>query len=360
MDRTSEPARPRPLLCERTGAWLVLGLAVAAVLLPSCGSTAQPAPAAPLGGVVLKSFPKDIPLDLSPSFRALAAAVEDGHDELARRILSTLRARRLTGAQGRAVRELSDAFERILDGRQLVESVRFTLRSEITDLDAGRFRLFLDASHEHPEALTLHFPPAILERLASAIGAGGTQTRHYENRLIDRFDGLELPAGKTVSVPLFGYDVSLGNALALRDEWRLRLHGAGEIVRAGVSYPAKGMPCPASERTVIASFLPTVTVTPATLAEYAGRDALSMPPLIERTVRIPVGRSEETLALLLPIVEALERDDPERLEQLSSSLRWLARVDDPGPSWSRYLRARQQAHAERDAPPRPDLELPIR
>jgi len=303
---------------------------------------------------VLAARPEGVTSALLPAFQSLQAAVEAGDDELAERILDGLRGRLASTGD----HELADSFERILAGRALGRALVFEL-SSYEDEEGRGYRLVLRMSHVLGERLTLAFPPAILERLETAIAPDGTQSRRYDSRSVERFGEVVLAPGRAREVELGRYELPLGRALAVREQWSLRLHAAGEATWRGERYPVPNAPSPCCERERLAPFLPLAEVEPAELASYAAGEEVWMAPLIERTVRVAEERRLEALALLEPLVERWSSEDPERLEHVAPALRWLARVSDPGADWIAVLRSELATSAgSASSPERPRLDLP--
>jgi hypothetical protein len=293
-----------------------------------------------------------VPPELAPAFRALEAAVVGGEDARARRVLAGILARGPTGD----VLELARAFERVLDGRDLVRSLDLRLALEPDAEREGRMRVLLFASHGGTESLRLRLPPGSLEHLVVAVDARGIETRDLGSRIVDAVEELVLAPGRTRRVELARYSVPLGRALAARDQWRLRLR-SGEVEVAGAAYPAADPSVAPCERTLVAAFLPSEPIEPAELARYLrATEELWTPALVERAVRIAPERREEALDLLAPVVRELAASDPERVAAATPALRWLARTGAPGRSareWSRWLALRAEPAVER-----PDLDLP--
>ena len=128
---------------------------------------------------------------------------------------------------------------------------------------------------------------------------------------------------------------------------------SGGIVDADGRYPAMGWPVGPASRTVHAPFLPESPVEPQELVDYLESKSLAgrpieraLPPIMERTVRIPASQREEALGLLRPLVE---RSTPEEIERIVPALRWLARTSSPGGdplAWRAWLRGRGEQRLE--------------
>ena len=115
---------------------------------------------------------------------------------------------------------------------------------------------------------------------------------------------------------------------------------SGVVVEGEQSFPAMWVEVEPLERTVVARFFPTNPVEPAELVRYVQLEDAALAPIMERAVRIPPERSEETLDLLLPVAE---RSTVEELARMVPAIRWLARTTIPASdplAWKEWLRAR--------------------
>ena len=280
-----------------------------------------------------------------PAFDALQAAVDDGEDELARRILAGILARRPPAG----LIEFARGYERILDGRAVLEDLELRLVSEAVGGSDRDFRLVLEASHGRASELVLHLPPTNLRHIVVGIDPHGGESRHLSTEVISALAELTLPPGEVLRHPILDYELTAGGALAVRERWSLEPR-AGEVEVDGRWLPAQNPRVAPAERTVLASFLPRAPVEPAELVRYAARpEAVHMPPLIERTVRIDPERREEALDLLAPLVADLAEADPERLETIAPALRWLSRSVYPGThpqAWADWFAARRTRSEE--------------
>ena len=286
-----------------------------------------------------EQVPTRVRPSLEPAFNALRGAMEDGDDEYALGILDGLRVR----ARGdEELLKVLDSSERILKGRRLVRALNLNLRVEpagigkVGEVPARRFRLLLDVAHGRTDTLVLSLPPGTLERLTVSIDALGSQSKSYQTEALDLFEGLAIEPGRTETVELLTYNVPYGGQVAVRDQWDLQLL-SGEVRRGDEAYPAMRVGVQRCERVSIAPYFPQEPLEPSVLLEYIAGEEIHGPPLIERTVRIDDARREEALELLAPLVEDLERDDPERLAEIAPALRWLARVVEPGTEWGDVL-----------------------
>jgi len=285
-------------------------------------------------------LPRDIDPAFQPAFDALAAAVKDGEDELARRILAGIMARH----PPEHLREFARGYERILDGRALGRELDLALVSEPVVGSAGDFRLVLEAGHGRTEPVVLRLPPAGLRRTVTAIDPSGNESRSLTTAFTPAVEDLSVPPGERVRVRLLDYELELGGALAARERWTLEMH-AGVFEVGGEELPAQDPVVRAAERTRLAPFLPPAPVEPAELARYLAGDELYLPALIERAVRIAPERREEALDALTPVVLRLEQERPARLESAAPALRWLARTgrQDTPAAWAAWFAARRES-----------------
>lgn len=278
-----------------------------------------------------------------PACDALQAAVEDGDEAVARRILASLLARRPPAN----IVALARAYERILDGRVLVRGLRLRLVSLPAEDPGGGLRLALEASHAEEADLILRVPPSNLRRTLVGMDAGGNQSMGLSTRLAADLSDLRLPAGEVVTVAFLEYELDVGGFLAIRERWDLDLR-AGEIELDGRRLPAQGVSVAFAERIAIAGFLPTQAVEPAELLDYVGVEQVYTPALIERAVRIDPSRREEALDLLAPEVARMARSDPERIERIAPALRWLSRSSGQGNQpalWQDWFEQRVESQA---------------
>jgi hypothetical protein len=284
--------------------------------------------------------PRSVEPEFQAAFDALHAAVEDGEEDLARRILADILARH----PPEHLEEFARAYERVLDGRQLGRELSLRLESEPVGGSAGDFRLVLVASHFASQRVVMRLPPAALTRSLVSIDAAGNEGRSSTSEACRALEKLVLPPGERVRVRLLDYELELAGALAVRERWSLEPRSG--VLRLGErDLPAHELPVTAVERTRLASFLPATLVEPEELARALLDPQTPLPALIERAVRIDPERREEALNRLDAAVEELARTSPERLERAAPALRWLARTGRPGNSavaWADWFRARRR------------------
>jgi len=294
-----------------------------------------------------------------PAFDALQAAVDDGEDEVARRILAGIRARRPSAE----VEEYAASFERVLDGRALVRDVDLRLASEPVEGAPGDLLLVLLAAHSRDVDVTLRLPAATLRRGRIAVDARGDDASGMTTETTDALGALRIPAGETVRVPLRAAELRLGGALCVRERWTLSTR-AGFALLEEEELPAQDVAIEPCEVVRLAPFLPTAPVEPAELVRYLqDEQELFVPALMERAVRIAPERRGEALDLLAPVVTRMAGDDPERLTTAAPALRWLARSRDAGGdpvAWSAWFAGRTaKREAVQDAAePEGGLDLP--
>jgi len=296
-------------------------------------------------------------------FQALAAALDEGEDELAQALVAGLRARALTAQEEERVASA----ERVLRGRELVRSLELALASEPVPDAEGRYRLVLVAHSTAAQPLRLHLPPCDLKRSRASMDALGVEGLEFESKVSPALAELRLVPGVEERVELVSYDLPLGRALGVRERWRVETR-SGEIECAGEILPAARVKIAGCERERLSPLLEPGSVAPGTLGE---RLAASEPPgrraLLELAMRIPSTERETAVHALAPVVADLARRAPERVVAAEPALRWLTQNRDIGPDaagWARYLEARVAAGAgepdrEREND-RLDLPAPLR
>jgi len=316
-------------------------------------------------------------VDLDPSFlpslSMLERAVQAGDDREARAILDHIAMRRPRGR----IADLVEGYRRILDGREIVGSVRLALefRPEALPSDAAgkamasqapkdaRFaRLYLVARTQLSRAIELEPGPGTLVVTRTVVGSNGLQQDQTDTRTWTSIRGLRIEAAHPAEVPLgffFAVPPETGFATRLRFDLELR-SGDVRLADAGSS-TAKPLPAmrlrvePAEERALATSLESLGAAAPEELAALA-KSSTSLDPIVALKValRIPPEARARTLDLLAPLVEATPIDV---VRALVPSLRWIALTGDPGsdPSaWRAWLREREA----RKKPERQDLVLP--
>ena len=287
-----------------------------------------------------------------PGFEALRNAVEAREDATARRIAAGLRARveleRDLGVDGDATRnalDLLDGFDRILEGRALVDSLELEL--VVRESDGPAAEVVLRARTTRATRIELRPGAAELRvhRVTLSV-TDGKEARGVVTQGVGGLEALALDSQGWAEVALGRFPTVLpGNALASRTRFGLTLR-AGTVVEEGRALPAMDVPEVVAERVDLAPYLPTAPVEPAELAAYAARGDGSFPALLERTVRILPERRAEALDLLTPVVRPMT---PEQITRLVPTLRWLAPTGYPGrdpEAWRRWLEARARSAAE--------------
>jgi hypothetical protein len=343
--------RPRARLCAG-GAGLALALLVAA-----CGSTPE-RPGTPRRYVFGGAEPGQ-PRTNQAAFLALQNAVEERADDLARRLIAGLRRRSLVEDE----RELLAAYERILDGRGLVDTLELELST--VERENGTTVLVLGLSSRAGVPLTLRLPPADLEHLRVAVDARGLEGRELGTRLIDALGDLELPVEERVELELGAVTRNLGRAVAARDTWRLTPR-SGEILLGDTAYPAGHLPHPRHELVTLAEGLEQA---PASAEELAERFAAALlaeepigPELLGLAVRLPREELPAALRALAPLLQTFSDASLQTGAEVAPALRWLTRTREPGndlAAWARWTSAwvaRQDALERAHA--RGPLDLP--
>jgi hypothetical protein len=324
-------------------------LALALCLGPACSSTGSVG----LGETVVleRAGPARPAVDAAfvLAFDALQAAVDDGEDDVARRILASIRAR----GPSADLLEFARGYERILDGRALLRDLDLALAVDPVEGAPADRRLVLVASHPRAEDVVLRLPAGMLARRRTAIDPAGNESRSLTTERSPLLDELAIPAGREVRLPVCSFVIDVGGALAVRERWTL-VPRAGTVVVGGEELPAQDPVVAACETVRVARFLPGAAVAPEELVSYLARDEIFLPALLERAVRIAPERRDEALSLLEPAVARLAAERPERVAEAAPAFRWLAggAAVDPGrdvAAWAAWFRARADARRrERD------------
>jgi len=309
---------------------------------------------------------------IAPRFQPLLVALKDAleahDDESARRIARNLRMRieaeRGSGdnsATDDALR-LLEAFERILTGRALVDSLDLELFLR-TDEATQHTRVLMRARTSRATRVELRPGAALLRTQRMLILPDGRVTRTELTQGVGNLERLSLDSDGWLEVPLASFSSTIpGNALAGRTLWSLTFT-SGEVLEEGRHSPAMNVPVLSVERIDLAYFLPNAPVDPVELATFVQRPEVTLPPILERTVRVLPERRDEALDLLTPLVEGWT---PEQIERVVPTLRWLSRVNSPGGDpllWREWLRKRNLVRAElarETAGPDRTLDLPGR
>lgn len=266
----------------------------------------------------------------APALEAVGAALGAGDDETARQLLAALFGRGPTGAD----LEWADTYRNILEGRDFARGLDLSLQLRASGAD-GRGTIVDLVVAPRPEApntagakVDLGMP--LLVRRTSRTDATGSQRLERESRAAAAAASFAVPvAGERAALELGTFELDLGGALAVREEWWIEWRSGFATTAAGVRLPVQQLRSTPVERNRIAAFLPTEPLGPEPLCESLVRadfeqidPALRRAQLLERAVRIPRERREETLIA----VAALLPDVPDsRLEDAAPALAWLAR-----------------------------------
>lgn len=331
-------------------------LLVASLLLASCISPEAAREAQLSGGsaedqaAALQAAVRDsVPVELMPAFEAVVQALEDGEELIARGALSRVFA---SQPEGRAL-ELALAFERILDGRALAESLSLRLQAEEISASPLQLRVSLLASHRGDETVTLRASGARVHELLVVVDPDGREARSSHREGVEFPAELVLPAGEELALELAVLELPTPpGLLALSAQLRLEVLPGELITAEGRSLPAQELPVEELELVRLASFLATSTVEPQAVADYVALGKIYVPALMERVVRVAPGRRGEALDALTPLVERMSLVE---LELLVPGLRWLARTMRPGGSpeaWRTWM-ARRAQHSVSE----PDWEI---
>jgi hypothetical protein len=287
-------------------------------------------------------------------FQALAAALAEGEDELARHILAELDARPL----GARERELVASAERVLRGRELIRGLELALVSEPVEGVEARFQLVLVARSRSSQAVRLRLPPCDLKRLSASMDARGFEGLQFESKVSAGLAQLALRPEVEERVTLLTYELPLGRALGVRERWRMETR-SGEIDCAGAVFPAANVKVQGCERERLS---PQVTAGPVPAGALAERLAEASVPsareLLELALRTERAEREPALRALAPVVAELARTRPGHVALAEPALRWLTQNRDLGADpagWARYLAGRVAAGTAQSAPGGLDL-----
>jgi hypothetical protein len=301
--------------------------------------------------------------------QGLAAALEDGEDDLARDVLARLEPLASTSEE----RAFLASCRRILAGRAVQAAIRIELVLDDAPERPARGggepepepqRLYLEVLQSTDVPLTLHLPPADVEHLRTWITPEGIESRALAVRPVSGLGRLLLPPGVARRIELGPYPAAVPGALAVRDAWEVAFR-SGEVERGHERLPVRAVRPPRLERTTLAPGLDP-GVAPGDVASELARaladPGRGFPDVLALAVSVAAEEREAALAALAPEVARLAREAPERLRAVSPALRWIARAEEPGADpdgWAAWFRARETRRAERaDADGDPRLDLP--
>lgn len=307
-------------------------LSLALCLLVGCGapSASRGVDQVPLTG---------IPQIYVAGFEGLKDAIEAGEDETARGIAAQIR-RRL--AQHRnppeAVDQLLLGFERVLMGRALIGGADLWLEIQPRP-DSHMGEIWLHGRTAHPGGISLRPGAAILAWQRRTLLPDGRDHLKATTLPLAGIKPVELVQEATAVMRLHAYDRRIpAGALAVNDRWILHLR-SGSVDADGGEFPAMNFAVSSAQRVELAPVLPSGSLAPTFLLEAARNPGVSMPALLERTVRILPRDRDAALAALVPLVETWT---PEQIARLVPSLRWLSGGSEAGGdplAWRAWLRA---------------------
>lgn len=320
------------------------------LLATAGGGTSCTAPPVPPDPVARQQSLRYAP-HFEPAFVALREAVDAHDDELARRILERILARRpdpLTRAH-------AESFGRILDGRALSRELELFLVPSSVLADPGKVRLELAARHGRGADISFRGGPATLRVLLTGVDTQGSEQRVSRALAVPAAARLDLPAGRTAALDLGEFEVSGARNLALQADWQLELR-AGSLALSGREYPANDLTVRQAVTQRLATWLPDAPIPPESLAEYVAGGGRAVPALMERAVRVGLDEREAALDALTAPALALTQVE---LERLVPALRWLSGRRELGAdalAWQRWLAQRAGERGRPAATPgAPDL-----
>ncbi len=323
-------------------------MALVGLLLTGCGALGgadEPAPNPGLALVVETKTPRVAPTNI-PALRALQNALAEGADDLARRLVETLRRRPLTEDE----RALVESIDRALIGRELMRGLHIDL---VVEVRANGPVLFVAVDSSLATEVTLELPPIDLEHLRVAIDAEGLEGRDFGTQLLGTFESVVVPPLSTTSIELGPCAGRLGRALAARDRWSLLLR-AGRIRRAGEEYPTGRIPSARCEFVTVADDVAGDVLDADALADrfanaLLDEETVRRRDLLRAAVRVPAQEREAALRALAPVLRTFA-DAPARVgAELAPALRWLTRAREPGTDVAEWARWITQHVAELDA-----------
>ncbi len=274
-----------------------------------------------------------------PALDALSASVAAGEDDEARRILRRLEAM----SPPVEVLELLDAFERILDGRAVVERLETALIAQEVAERPGDYRVLLAITANEPEDVVFAPAGARLVVTYTSVDPVGSEQRAAQHTTIDGVADLRLAPGETSTLPLIEVTAPAPTGmLALDATFRLEFL-AGEVRTGGRALPVNEFPAPEVSVVRLAGYLPTGALPPEELVRYVDAGDVRPPALLERAVRIPPELREDALDALEPLVARLPLPE---LSELVPALRWLSGTSAPGgdpEAWRAWMARRASA-----------------
>jgi len=276
---------------------------------------------------------------------ALGRTVAAHENDVARRLLARVRA---LGPSAKGS-DVADAYERILDGRDLVGTLDLSLAVRgAGDGATAPGRLVLVAHTTAGRPLELRTGPATLEVERTTVDAAGRERVDRQTRSFDTVSELLIPGEGACETELDRVAESFPpGALAQRWRWRLRVR-AGEIVDAGRSYPAMRVRVTPAEVSLVTPSLKDGAVAPEELATEMAAGRLELRAALELAVRVPAEQREQALDAAAAVIEDLPLP---AVARLAPALRWLAPDVDAGSdpvAWKAWLRTRGTGSARDD------------
>ena len=265
-----------------------------------------------------------------PSFETLREALAAGDDETARAVHARLKARLdaegsaendQVRAEARAAKGLADGFAKVLDGRLRVDALDLVLETRELAEAPGEFELVLRMTSTWEQDLVLRSGASTLQLTRIFVTPMGRQATVTRNQTLDELYEVLIPSMTTTWMGLGRYPARLTNdVIAAETRFTAALRTL-ELQEGDVRYPAQHLTVQPALRIDLAHFLPNAQVEPQELVSYLEKPQGTLPPIMERAVRIAPERRGEALRALLP---TLERATDTQFERIAPALLWLA------------------------------------
>ncbi len=304
----------------------------------------------PIEGRVLSI--EDVDERWRPALEALRSAVDAGDDREARAVLERLY---LTEPVGDAL-EVARAYERILDGREIVAGLELSIDAQFerTPESGGTIVVWFKAASNDVRTLDVAPGPCTLRVTQIAVDADGDETRSVETLPLAAQIRALVTEGAPVAIPIahMPFQARKG-ALASRATFELELR-AGAVFVEGRELPAMRWRVAPGEVVLLARDLANLELSSANaLAEHVSHGKADAREALSIAVRVPRVEREAAIDELARVAGGISE---QVLVALAPALMWLAPEENLGrdaDAWRGFLR-RRVAGLEK----RRDLVLP--